>query len=262
MAASSGADRGTGYRLSRPVHLSESEEGDSMPSPQEDADQEPYQAALRQVTLHRATLCCPVATHRRGGEMQMAAGEGGHGEPPRGQQQAAAPGPLPGAAQELQGKGERAAEDTAAEELGAPVESRKPPQLDPQGDVRQAQGAEGGGSTDPHRPEGEQGSSLTGLKIPLHDAWTGLRSNVGAERDWALEITERLLGSEESRSQAGEPPAWVSLSSVAILLGDVERQLGWRVGSQDAPMLMALDSVEAREAGKRREPRERLGSEQ
>ncbi|KAL8164629.1 UNVERIFIED_CONTAM: hypothetical protein K2H54_054388 [Gekko kuhli] len=86
--------------------------------------------------------------------------------------------------------------------------------------------------------------------------------NVGAERDWVLEITERLLGSEESRSQAGEPPAWVSLSSVAILLGDVERQLGWRVGSQDAPMLMALDSVEAREAGKRREPRERLGSEQ
>ncbi|KAL8220065.1 UNVERIFIED_CONTAM: hypothetical protein K2H54_038116 [Gekko kuhli] len=109
--------------------------------------------------------------------------------------------------------------------------------------------------------EGDLWDQLTGLRVPLHDAWTGLRADVGTERALVLEVTERLLASRESRARSGEPPAWLSLS-VALQLADIERQLGWHTGSQDTPTLIAPNGVEAREAaGERRGPREHLGSE-
>ncbi|KAL8198249.1 UNVERIFIED_CONTAM: hypothetical protein K2H54_002650 [Gekko kuhli] len=74
--------------------------------------------------------------------------------------------------------------------------------------------------------EGGLWAQLTGLKSPLQEAWAGLCSDVGAQCALALEITEHLLGSEESCSRAGETPAWVSLSSVTVMLWDIEQQLG------------------------------------
>ncbi|KAL8203489.1 UNVERIFIED_CONTAM: hypothetical protein K2H54_055449 [Gekko kuhli] len=97
--------------------------------------------------------------------------------------------------------------------------------------------------------EGALWDQLTALRAPLHEAWTGLRADVGAERALALEITECLLAGPESCARAsGEPPAWLTLSALALQMADVERQMGWCVVSQDVPTLIALDSMEARKA--------------
>ncbi|KAL8173457.1 UNVERIFIED_CONTAM: hypothetical protein K2H54_001775 [Gekko kuhli] len=104
-----------------------------------------------------------------------------------------------------------------------------------------------------HRARAEEGAlwdQLTALRGSLHDTWTGLRTDMGAERALALEVTECLLAKPEACARAsGEPPAWLNLPAVALQLADVERQLGWRLAKGNALTLIATTSVEARDAG-------------
>ncbi|KAL8183736.1 UNVERIFIED_CONTAM: hypothetical protein K2H54_050387 [Gekko kuhli] len=109
--------------------------------------------------------------------------------------------------------------------------------------------------------EGGLWPQLTGLGMHLQEAWTGQRSDVGTERALALEVAEHLLGNEDSCCQAGEPPTWLSVSHVAAMLGDIERQLKHRTGGRDAPTVIAVDSVETRQGDGQKGPQERLGTE-
>ncbi|KAL8198250.1 UNVERIFIED_CONTAM: hypothetical protein K2H54_002664 [Gekko kuhli] len=104
-----------------------------------------------------------------------------------------------------------------------------------------------------HRARAEEGAlwdQLIALRGPLQDAWTGRRTDVGAERALALEVVECLLATPEACTRArGEPPMWLNLPAVALHLADVERQLGWQPAKGNAPTLIATTAVEMRDAG-------------
>ncbi|KAL8202185.1 UNVERIFIED_CONTAM: hypothetical protein K2H54_001579 [Gekko kuhli] len=367
MAAASRVDRSAAYRLSQPVQLSESEEEDSMPSPQEDTGSEQYAAAPRQVLLHRATLSCRVTVSWRRVGLPAPAAEDGRAEPRGDQDWAAAHSPPAGTVPQPRGggEGERTADDAMARKPGAPAGSDSAPH--PQQQQREALLAHGvggageDGSRNLRASEGDQGSPETAVETQMHqeeppgsmeaeeagaggaagqaeqeapagpaqpEQWRAMLWQSGIEgpvrelldaasqertapplqpalQVWAFlvsRIDARDPGNRAERGrpvgpadgppgapprrvdraacrrggqarpragshrapagQSGEPLAWLNLSSVALQLADVERQLGWHTGNQDTPTLIAPDGVEAREAaGERRGPREHLGSE-
>ncbi|KAL8186182.1 UNVERIFIED_CONTAM: hypothetical protein K2H54_065880 [Gekko kuhli] len=133
-------DRRESFWVPRQFQPSESEEGDSTPSPEEDIDQEHQHLVPIQVSLHQATLCCPMGF--QGGGTQASNLEEGDGELLLGLP-TAAPKLLSGAEEGLQNQEELTAE--AAAERPGPLELSRTCPMDVQSGTEQVPNAEGEG---------------------------------------------------------------------------------------------------------------------